>query len=115
MLTGAQLRTVAYQTQENDIVCPDCLEPKESNDAYDVVAAEPICAYSADEYAGDDGLYCDRCGGTIVEPPELDYVVTLRLRAASGVSADDLESEIDSWLDSIDIVRSFSDVSLTRD
>ena len=117
MLTGAQLRTVAYQTDDG-IVCPDCLTPAESNDeanTEDLIGSRAICAYSADEFAGDDGLYCDRCGGTIVDPPELDYVVTITLTAASGVSAEAIESEIESWLDSIDIVRSFSDVSLTRD
>ena len=118
MLTGAQLRTVAYRTA-GGIVCPDCLKPTEVNDNYqDGVTDEPssaICAYSADEFAGDDGLYCDRCGETIVDSPELDYVVTIKLTAASGVSADTLESTIDACLDSLDTVSRVRELAVDRD
>ena len=113
MLTGAQLRTVAYQT-DGGIVCPDCLKPCESNDSL-TEANREICAYSADEYAGDDGLYCDRCGETIVDPPELDYVVTIKLTAVSGVSADTLESTIDACLDSLDTVSRVRELAVDRD
>ena len=117
MLTGAQLRTVAYQTNDG-IVCPYCLTPAESNDeanTEDLIGSRAICAYSADEFAGDDGLYCDRCGGTIVDPPELDYVVTIKLAAVSGVSAETLESTIDACLDSLDTVSRVRELAVDRD
>lgn len=64
MLTASQCRTVAYQT-DGGIVCPECLNPREAND---LKANREVSAYEADEFAGDDGLYCDRCGKEIVEP-----------------------------------------------
>ena len=113
MLTGAQLRTVAYEI-DGGIVCPDCLKPSEANAELDE-ASLPICAYSADEFVGDDGLCCDRCGETIVEPPELDYVITIKLTAVSGVSADTLESTIDACLDSLNIVSRVRELAVDRD
>jgi hypothetical protein len=52
---------VAYQT-DSGIVCTDCVKDTED------CSANEIIEYSAGEIAGDDGLWCDRCGKEIVEP-----------------------------------------------
>lgn len=63
MLTAAQCRTVAYNTEDR-IVCTNCVKPT------DDCSANEIIEYSAEEMAGDDGLYCDDCGKAIIEPAE---------------------------------------------
>lgn len=61
MLTAAQCRTVAYST-ERGIVCPDCVKDTED------CSANELIEYSAEELAGDDGLFCDRCSNEIIAP-----------------------------------------------
>src|SRR5574341_1843354 len=102
MLTGAQLKTVAYLTN-GGIVCPDCLKPAEANSDLTEAHGE-ICSYSADEMADPDGLYCDRCGTEIVGPSPKYYRVTLRIEAPHGVSADDLERIIENTVGALEEV-----------
>jgi len=61
MLTAQQCRTVAYYV-DGSIVCPDCVKPT------DDCSANELIEYSAQQCAGDDGLYCDECTKEIVEP-----------------------------------------------
>lgn len=62
MLSIEQLTIVAYFAGECEILCRKCGE------AEGLPAKEAICAYSAGEYAGNEGLTCDGCGKEIVEP-----------------------------------------------
>ena len=64
MLTSSQCRTVAYSTEHGSIVCTDCAFPRERGDGL----LKEIISHSAEEFAGDDGLYCDDCSKVIVEP-----------------------------------------------
>jgi len=80
MLTAAQVETVAYQTEDGDMLCPHCFDIA---DTY----ARPVIRYALDEYDmamseytfdespdhADNcgctmGVYCDACGVELSEP-----------------------------------------------
>ena len=63
MLSIDQLVIVAYFT-DGGVLCHDCGE-----DA-GLPTSEAVCAYSASEFAGNEGLYCDDCSEEIVAPYE---------------------------------------------
>lgn len=100
MLTAAQCRVVAYFVDETT-VCPECVLPNELN--REDHPAESIIAYSADEMAGDEGLYCERCNAEIVAPTPESVTITICADILRG-ERDTLEKEIDSWLDSVSTV-----------
>ncbi len=65
MLSIEQLTIAAYQT-DGGILCRKCGEAK------GLPTKDALCAYSAGEYAGNEGLYCDDCGHEIEAPYEWD-------------------------------------------
>ena len=84
MLSIEQLTIVAYATG-GGILCRKCGEKER------LPMSDALCAYTAGEYAGNDGLYCDNCGHEIDPPyewacPHCDTVY-------SGDEAADAESE----------------------
>ena len=84
MLSIEQLTIVAYTTDEG-ILCRKCGEKAK------LPTKDALCAYTAGEYAGNYGLYCDNCGHEIDPPyewacPHCDTVY-------SGDEAADAESE----------------------
>ena len=63
MLSIEQLTIVAYMT-DGGILCRKCGE------AEGLPTKDALCAYSAGEYAGNEGLYCDSCSFEIDAPYE---------------------------------------------
>ena len=63
MLSIEQLTIVAYQA-DFGILCRECGENE------GLPTRDAICAYSAGEIAGNEGLYCDACGAEIDAPYE---------------------------------------------
>lgn len=61
MLSIEQLTIVAYMT-DGGILCRKCGEKER------LPMKDALCAYTAGEYAGYDGLYCDSCNFEIDEP-----------------------------------------------
>jgi hypothetical protein len=61
MLTLSQLTPVCYIT-DGGVLCIKC------GDAAGLPVKDQMIEYSADEFAGNDGLYCDECSAEIVEP-----------------------------------------------
>jgi hypothetical protein len=61
MLTLSQLTPVCYVT-DGGVLCIKC------GDAAGLPTKDQMIEYSADEFAGNDGLYCDECSAEIVEP-----------------------------------------------
>jgi hypothetical protein len=61
MLTLSQLTPVCYVT-DGGVLCIKC------GDAAGLPTKDQMIEYSADEFAGNDGLYCDDCSAEIVEP-----------------------------------------------
>ena len=64
MLSIEQLTIVAYFDGEGSIVCRECGEDE------GLPTKDALCAYSAGEYSGNEGLYCDSCGKEIDAPYE---------------------------------------------
>ena len=92
MLTASQCRTVAYLTDDG-VVCPDCLKPCEAN-AELTEANREVSAYEADELAGDDGLYCERCNTELVEPsPRCETCEELVYDCTCGTDPDDYDPD----------------------
>lgn len=83
MLSSSQLIIVAYFT-DGGVLCRECGENQK------LAMSEAVCAYSAGEFAGNEGLYCDDCSKEIIEAYEWDcpYCDT----SYSGDEAADLES-----------------------
>ena len=109
MLTALQCQTIAYM-RDGAIVCPRCADAPSLNSG----DLKPVIRYEAEEYAGADGLYCDRCTREIVEPTSRDVTVTLSLTVAPGTSAETITAELDSWLDSVSWVARH-DVEVSND
>ena len=65
MLSIEQLTVVAYVT-DGGVLCRKCGEKS------GLPTSDALCAYSAGEYAGNEGLYCDECGHEIDPPYEWD-------------------------------------------
>jgi len=84
MLSIEQLTIVAYMT-DGGILCRKCGE------AEGLPTKDALCAYSAGEYAGSEGLYCDDCGFEIDPPYSWDCPTCGR--AYFGDEAADVEGE----------------------
>ena len=110
MLTAQQCRTVAYQTANGSIVCPDCALPRDTNDGL----TKEIIEYSAEEMAGYEGLLCDDCGSEIVAPIPQEVTITIRAEVTRDTK-DTLEKELDSWLDSLDYVTRVRSIAVDED
>ena len=110
MLTASQCRTVAYTTANDSIVCPNCALPRDTNDGI----TEEMIEYTAEEYANGDGLYCEDCGGTIVEPTPQEVTLTVKLEMTRG-ELETFTKEVDSWLDSLDYVTRVRSIAVDED
>lgn len=84
MLSIEQLTVVAYTT-DGGILCRKCGEEA------GLPTSDALCAHSAGEYAGNEGLYCDECGREI-DPP-YEWVCPCCDTAYSGDEAVDAENE----------------------
>ena len=82
MLSIEQLTIVAYVT-DGDILCRKCGEKQ------GLPTKDALCAYSAGEFADNDGLYCGDCSKEIVEP----YTWTCPDCGADYVGSDAVTSE----------------------
>ena len=101
MLTATQTEIVAYTT-DGGIVCPDCLKPSEANGSED---SRAVIRYSAEEYAGIEGLRCDRCDTEIVEPSSIEVKATLHVELEPGITEQEFETALDDFLSTLGIVK----------
>ena len=62
MLSAEQLIIVAYTRGECEVICRKCGEDD------GLPMGQAMCAYSAGEWAGSEGLTCEECGKEIIEP-----------------------------------------------
>ena len=61
MLSAEQLIIVAYTRGECEVICRKCGEDD------GLPMGQAMCAYSAGDWAGSDGLTCEECGKEIIE------------------------------------------------
>lgn len=100
---GRAVAVVAYST-DGGIVCPDCLNPAESN-GWEQNTSAGIIRSSAEEYAGIEGLRCDRCDTEIVEPTSIEVKATVIVELEPGVSETEFETALDDFLSTLGIVK----------
>ena len=89
MLSAEQLIIVAYTRNECEVICRRCGEDE------GLPMGQAMCAYSAGEWAGSEGLTCEECGKEIIEPytwtcPVCDTEYT-------GEEASEAESRYQGW------------------
>ena len=88
MMGAEQLIIIAYTRGECTVICRKCGEDE------GLPMGQAMCAYSAGEYAGADGLECEECGKEIIEP----YTWTCP-NCGSDYAGSDAETSESQYLD----------------